>query len=148
MIVTCDVYLHLQWMELYKIQSVIHNLPLTLGYVAHTSHTSPHNYYYRPLRSVVHTCTVSPVEKLTNRTTGTLPVRSRYGRGSVVVRSRSTVEVRSWYGRGTVKVLSRYAPGSLVVRYTQGSFPPCILDAPRTWYTYCSFYCSNRAIAA
>ena len=114
--------------------------------------------------------TVSPVEKLTNRTTGTLPVRSRYGHGTVAVRSRfgrgtveeygrGTVEVRSRYrqgtvevwsrcGRGVVKVLSRYAPGSLVVRYTQGSFPPCILDALRTWYTYCSFYCSNRAIAA
>ena len=36
--------------------------------------------------------TVSPVEKLTNRTTGTLPVRSRYGHG--------TDEVRSRYGRG------------------------------------------------
>ena len=99
-------------------------------------------------------CTVSPVEKLTNRTTGTLPVRSRYGRGTVEVPSRygrGTVEVRSRYRRGTVavrQVLSRYAPGSLVVRYTQGSFPPCILDAPRAWYTYCSFYCSNRAIAA
>ena len=70
-------------------------------------------------------------------------VRSRYGRGSVEVRSR--------YGRGTVEVWSRcvrYSLGTLVVRYTQGSFPPCILDAPRAWYTYCSFYCSNRAIAA
>ena len=67
------------------------------------------------------------------------------------MRSRSTVEVRSRYRRGTVavrQVLSRYAPGSLVVQYTQGSFPPCILDAPRAWYTYCSFYCLNRAIAA
>ena len=71
--------------------------------------------------------TVSPVEKLTNRTTGTLPVRSRYGRGTAEVRSRygqGTIEVRSRYGRGTVavrQVLSRYVPGSLVVRYTQGS---------------------------
>ena len=115
-------------------------------------------------------CTVLPIEKLTNRTAGTLPVRSRYGRGSVevygrgsvVVRSRfghGMIEVRSWYGRGSVAVRhviqcsmaavrSRYAPGSLVVQYTQGSFPPGILDAPRTWYTYCSFYCSNLAIAA
>ena len=88
-------------------------------------------------------------------------VRSRCSRGLVVVRSRfgrGTVEVRSRYGRGSVAVRhyiqcsmvavqSRYAPGSLVVRYTQGLFPPCILDAPRTWYTYCSFYCSNLAIA-
>ena len=29
-----------------------------------------------------HLYTVSPVEKLTNRTTGILPVRSRYGRGA------------------------------------------------------------------
>ena len=67
-------------------------------------------------------------------------VRSRYGRGAV-----------EEYGRGTVEVRSRcvrYAPSSLVVRYTQGSFPPCIHDAPRAWYTYCSFYYSNRAIAA
>ena len=85
-------------------------------------------------------CTVSPVEKLTNRTTGTLPVRLRYGCG--------TVEVRSRYDRSTVEVRSRYGRGPLVVRYTQGSFPPGILDAPRTWYTYCSFYCSNRAIVA
>ena len=82
---------------------------------------------YRPLKS-------SRTEPL---------VLFRCGRGTVMVRSR--------YGRGTVavrQVLSRYAPASLVVRYTQGSFPPCILDAPRAWYTYCSFYCSNRAIAA
>ena len=51
-----------------------------------------------------HICTVSPVEKLTNRTTGTLPVRSRYGRGAVEVPSR--------YGRGTVEVPSRYGRGA------------------------------------
>ena len=121
--------------------------------------------------------TVSPVEKLTNRTTGTLPVRlrygrgtvaggrgtvavrSRYGRGTVAVRSRygrGTVEVRSRCGRGTVEVLSRFGRGaarhsmvavrswysrnnSRVVRYTQGSFPPGILDAPRTWYIHVLF---------
>ena len=87
--------------------------------------------------------TVSPVEKLTNRTTGTLPVRSRYGHGTVAVRSRfsrgtvevrlrSTVEVRlrstvmvrsrygrgavEEYGRGTVKVRSRYGRGTVEVR--------------------------------
>ena len=83
-----------------------------------------------------------------------------------MVRSRSTVEVRSMFGRGTVEVRSRrviqcsvvavrsrYSLGTLPVCSwhgiaTQGSFPPCILDAPRTWYTYCSFYCSNGAIAA
>ena len=69
-------------------------------------------------------CTVSPVEKLTNRTTvryssGTVEVRSWYGRSAVVVRSR--------FGRGAVKVLSRYAPDSLVVRHAQGSFTPAIL---------------------
>ena len=55
--------------------------------------------------------TVSPVEKLANRTTGTLPVRAWYGRGSVMVdrtvRSsfvHGTVAVRSWYGHGTVEV--------------------------------------------
>ena len=42
--------------------------------------------------------TVSPVEKLTNRTTGTLPVRSRYGHGTVAVRSRCGRGVRSRYG--------------------------------------------------
>ena len=80
---------------------------------------------------------------------GAVAIRSRFGRVAVEVRSRyghGTVEVRSC-GRGAVKVLSRYAPSSLVVRYTQGSFPPCILDAPRTWYTYSSFYCSNRGLA-
>ena len=66
-------------------------------------------------------------------------MRSRYGRGAVVVRLRSghgTVAVRSWngrgavtswYGSGAVKVLSRYAPDSLVVLHTQGSFTPAIL---------------------
>ena len=76
-------------------------------------------------------------------------VRSRYGRGVVEEYGRGTVEVPSRYSRGTVEVpsrygrgmvavrqvLSRYAPGSLVVRYTQGSFPPCILDAPRAYST-------------
>ena len=119
-------------------------------------------------RAHKHTHTVSPVEKLTNRTTGTLPVRSRCGRSTVAVRSwcgrgyrRGTVEVPSRYRRGTVhtvevrsRCVRRYSLGTLPVRslyrmrYTQGSFPPCILDAPRAWYTYCSFYCSNRAIAA
>ena len=54
-------------------------------------------------------------------------VRSRCGHGKVEVRSQCDT---SWYGRGAVKVLSRYAPGSLMVRYTQGLFPPGILDAP------------------
>ena len=53
--------------------------------------------------------TVSAVEKLTNRTTGTLPVRSRYGHGTVAVRSRC--------GRGTVEVRSR------CVRYSLGTLP-------------------------
>ena len=60
-------------------------------------------------------------------------------------------EGQSRYGRGTFtvrQVPSRYAPSSLMVRYTRGSFPPCNLDAPGTWYIYCSFYCSNRAITA
>ena len=89
-----------------------------------------------------------------------------------MVRSRSTVEVRSWYGRGTVEVRSRFGRGTVEVRsrcviqcsvvvvrsrYSPGTLPVHswygilkvrILDAPRTWYTYCSFYCSNRAIAA
>ena len=80
-------------------------------------------------------CTVSPVEKLTNRTTvryssGAVVVRSRFGHGTVAVRSwygRGSVAVLSWYGRGAVKVLSRYAPVSLVVRHAQGSFTPAIL---------------------
>ena len=109
--------------------------------------------------SVVQVYTVSPVEKLVNRTTGTHPVRSRCGHGTVSVRSRCTVVVWSRFGRGMVAVRhviqcsmlvvrSRYSLGSLVIRYTQGSLPPSILDAPRTWYMYCSFYCSNRAIVA
>ena len=48
--------------------------------------------------------TVSPVEKLTNRTTGTY------------MYSSGTVEVRSWYGRGTVKVRSRFGRGAVMVR--------------------------------
>ena len=90
-------------------------------------------------------------------------MRSRYGRGTVEVRSRNgrgTVAVRSRCGSGTVEVLSRfgrgaarhsmvavqvryslgiYTPGSPVVRYTQGSFPPGILDAPRTWLSWIRF---------
>ena len=65
----------------------------------------------------MNTHTVSPVEKLTNRTTGTLPVRSRYGHGAVAVRSRSTVEVPS---RSTVEVPSRR---SRCVRYSLGTLP-------------------------
>ena len=61
-------------------------------------------------------------------------VRSRYGRGSAVVRSRSMVEVRSWYGRGTVEVPSRYGRGTVEVRsrsrymYSLGTLPV------RSWY--------------
>ena len=94
--------------------------------------------------------TVSPAEKLTNRTGGTLPVRSRYrswyGRGSVVVRSqygrgvrsrysRGMVAVRSWYGRGAVMVRSSFGRGvarhSMVMvrsRYSLGTLPV------RSWY--------------
>ena len=98
-------------------------------------------------------CTVSPVEKLTNRTTGTLPVRSRYGRGSVMVRSqcgRGTVEVRSRCCHGTVAVRSRYSLGTLPIRsWTARSrfVHACYsrLDAPRTWYMYMHYmiYCSQ-----
>ena len=56
--------------------------------------------------------TVSPVEKFTIRTTGTLLVRSRYGRGSVVVQSRCTVAIRSRYGRGSVVVRLQYGRGA------------------------------------
>ena len=70
-----------------------------------------------------------------NRTTGTLPVRSRYGRGAVEVRSRfgrGTVEVRSRYGRGTVEVRSRCVIQCSVVavrsRYSLGMLPV------RSWY--------------
>ena len=51
-----------------------------------------------------------PVEKLANRTTGTLPVQSRYGHGTVAVQSRFSrgmVVVRSRYDHGTVAVWSR-----------------------------------------
>ena len=64
--------------------------------------------------------TVSPVEKLTNRTTGTLPVRSRYGRGTVVEYGRGTVMVWSRFGRGTVAVRSRYSLGTLPVHSWYG----------------------------
>ena len=60
---------------------------------------------------------VSPIEKLTNRTSGTLPVQSRYGHGTVAVRSRFGRGVRSRYGRGTVEVRSR------CVRYSLGTLP-------------------------
>ena len=56
--------------------------------------------------------TVSPVEKLTNRTTGTLPVRSRYGHGTVAVRSRFGRGAVEEYGRSTVMVRSRYGRGA------------------------------------
>ena len=56
--------------------------------------------------------TVSPIEKLTNRTTGTLPVRSWYGHG--------TVAVRSWYGRGSVMVRLRCGCGAVAVRSRYG----------------------------
>ena len=98
---------------------------------------------------------------------GTVAVRLRYSLG--------TLQIRLWYGTLKVRsrllfsprcasnlvhalydllftvrswcslVLSGYAPSSLVVRYTQASFPPCILDEPRIWYTYCT---SRHAIAA
>ena len=76
----------------------------------------------------IHKCTVSPVEKLTNRTTGTLPVRSRYGHGTVAVRSRCGRGVRSRYGRGTFEVRSRYRRGTVevrsrCVRYSLGTLP-------------------------
>ena len=109
---------------------------------------------------------------------GTVMVRLRFGHGMVAVRSLGTLLIRSWYGTLKVcsrllfsprctsnlvralydllfavpsrcgQVLSGYAPSSLVVRYTQGSFPPGILDERRTWYTYCTFYCSRSAITA
>ena len=59
-----------------------------------------HAAIQQSLSSRCNTCTVSPVEKLTNRTTGTLPVRSRYGRGAVEEYGRGTVEVQSRYGCG------------------------------------------------
>ena len=67
--------------------------------------------------------TVSPVEKLTNRTTGTLPVRSRYGHGTVAVRSRFGRGAVEEYGRGTVMVRSRYRRGTVEVpsRYGRGA---------------------------
>ena len=46
-------------------------------------------------------------------------VRSRFGHGTVVVRSRyarGAVEVRLWCGRGTLVVRSRYARGAVEVR--------------------------------
>ena len=83
--------------------------------------------------------TVSLFEKLTNRTTCTLPVRSRYGRSAVMVQSRfghgtvavrskfghGTVAVRSWYSHGTVQVRSWYGRGSVAVRsrYSLGTLP-------------------------
>ena len=83
-----------------------------------------------------HIYTVSPVEKLTNRTTGTLLVRSRYGHGTVAVRSRfgrGAVEVRSRYGRGTVEVRSQCVIRCSVVavrsRYSLGTLPV------RSWYS-------------
>ena len=59
------------------------------------------------------------------------PVRSRYARGAVEVRSccsrgalvvqsrcaRGAVEVRSWCSRGTLMVQSRYARGAVEVRF-------------------------------
>ena len=62
--------------------------------------------------------TVSPVEKLTNRTTGTLPVRSRYGRGTVEVRSWCGRGVRSRYGHGMVEVRSGFSRRTVEVRHT------------------------------
>ena len=64
-------------------------------------------------------CTVSPVEKITNQTTGTLPVRSR-----------CTVDIQSWYGRSAAEVRSRCGTSYSVVwsRCGQGTLPV------RSWY--------------
>ena len=113
----------------------VHRLPFIVHIVriVHIVHGTYHftctqysNVPYKRYKLITHACTVSPVEKLTNRTTGTLPVRSRYSRGAVAVRSRfgcGVVMVRSRCGQ----VLSGYAPSSLVVRHAQGSFTPAIL---------------------
>ena len=83
----------------------------------------PKNGYIKISRFTAYT--VSPFEKLTNRTTGTLPVRSRYGRGTVAVRSRygrGTVAVRSRCGRGTVEIRSWCASGSVrFVNFSTGN---------------------------
>ena len=65
--------------------------------------------------------TVSPVEKLMNQTTGTLPVWLRFGHDTVVVwswydHSRGTVAVRSRYGHGTAAVRLKYGRGLVAVR--------------------------------
>ena len=55
----------------------------------------------------------------------TVEVRSRYGRGMLLVRSRytpSTVEVRSWCGRSTLVERSRYAHGMLTASGTVRHF--------------------------
>ena len=57
-------------------------------------------------------------KKIAGRTAGTLPVRSRYGRGMLAVRSRfgrGAVHVRSRCDRGTLVVRSRYARGAVEV---------------------------------
>ena len=62
-------------------------------------------------------CTVSSIEKLTNRTEPR--VLFRCGRGTVEVRSwygRSAVVVRSWYGSGARVIRSRFGRGAVMVR--------------------------------
>ena len=99
----------------------VHRLPFIVHIVHGTHHftcTQYSNLPYKQYKQITQACTVSPVEKLTNRTIGTLPVWSWYG--------RSTVEVRSWYSRGSVAVRSWYGRGA--VRYSLGTLPV------RSWY--------------
>ena len=83
--------------------------------------------------------TASLFEKLTNRTAGTLPVRSRYAQGLVAVRSRhargvvearsrcsrGAIAMRTVHDRGTLVARSRYAHGTVEVRsrYARGALP-------------------------
>ena len=77
---------------------------------------------FRSVRVLVstHTCTatVSLFEKLTNPTSGSLPVRSRHARSVVEAHSRcggGAIEARPRRGRGMPETRPRYAHGAVEI---------------------------------